>query len=210
VPVLVFKNEGVKNMMNWLVVVGHPLVDSLCCSLSELVSENLKEKGHEVVVKNLYDENFNPSLTSAERENYYSNPYDYSSVERDTKQLLDADGIILLFPTWWFGFPAILKGWIDRVWVPGIAYDHVGDLGPIKPRLKRLRNVIVITTLGAPWWIDFFIMRRPVKKIVKYAILGACSRGSKLNYFSLYKCENLSANKLDKFKRKICRCINRL
>ena len=196
--------------MNWLVVVGHPLSDSLCCKLSEFVTDILAARGHDVTVKNLYDENFNPQLTPIERKSYYSDIYNCSDVEKDVNQLLNADGIVLLFPTWWFGFPAILKGWADRVWGPGIAYDHADDFGPIKPRLIKLRHMLVVTTLGAPWWVDFFIMRRPVKKIIRYALLGACARNSKLTYFSLYKCEKLDVVKLDKFKRKILRCVNSL
>lgn len=195
--------------MKWLVVVGHPLSDSLCCNLSKFVTENLNATNHEVTVKNLYDESFSPQLTYLERQSYYADSYNYSAVEKDVEQLLDAEGIVLLFPTWWFGFPAILKGWIDRVWAPGIAYDHANNFGPIKPRLSNLRRVLVVTTLGAPWWIDFFVLGRPVKRIIKYAILGACARNSKLTYLSLYKSERLNVAKVDRFKAKVSRCIRR-
>ena len=196
--------------MKWLVVIGHPLSDSLCCSLSEVVTENLTAANHEVTVKNLYAECFSPQLTAVERKSYYTDSYNYSDIKKDVQQLREAEGIVLLFPTWWFGFPAILKGWIDRVWAPGIAYDHASDFGPIEPKLLKLRKVLVVTTLGAPWWIDFFVMRRPLKKIIKYAILGACARKSKLTYLSLYKSEKIKAEKVDNFKRKIGRCLNHL
>ena len=80
---------------------------------------------------------------------------------------------MLLFPTWWFGFPAMLKGWFDRVWGPGIAYDHASDLGPIKPRLNNLKKVLVVTTLGSPWWVDRLVMWQPVKRVMKMALLDS-------------------------------------
>jgi putative NADPH-quinone reductase len=108
-----------------------------------------------------------------------------------------------LFPTWWFGFPAVLKGWFDRVWAPGIAYDHAPDFGPIKPRLKKLKRVLVVTTLGAPWWVDRLIMRQPIKKIFKIALLSTCAPGCRFDMLSLYKSENLSSDKVTRFTARI-------
>ncbi|HBE93653.1 MAG TPA: hypothetical protein DDW55_14480 [Gammaproteobacteria bacterium] len=80
----------------------------------------------------------------------------------------------------------MLKGWYDRVWGPGIAYDHASDYGPIKPRLDNLREVLVVTTLGSPWWVDCLVFWQPVKRITKLALLGACTKKSKLQFLSLY------------------------
>jgi putative NADPH-quinone reductase len=126
------------------------------------------------------------------------------------ERLKQAEALVLLFPTWWFGFPAMLKGWFDRVWGPGVAYDHADDFGPIKPRLDNLKTVLVITTLGAPWWVDRFIMRQPVKRIVRVALLGACARKSTLKYLSLYNCEKLNEEQVAKFKQKIDRVLQLL
>lgn len=102
-----------------------------------------------------------------ERESYYSNSYNQSEVSEQIKRLKEAEALIILFPTWWFGFPAMLKGWFDRVWSPSVAYNHASDLGAIKPLLDNLENVLVVTTLGSPWWVDRLIMRQPVKKVIK-------------------------------------------
>lgn len=195
--------------MKVLVVTTHPLNDSLCKQLSIHVQKKLEENDHNVTVEDLYVENFSPALTIKERESYYSDSYETSGVSEQVKRLEDAEVLILLFPTWWFGFPAMLKGWFDRVWGPGIAYDHASDLGAIKPQLNKLKRVLVITTLGSPWWVDKLVMRQPVKRILKMALLGTCAKNSKLTFLSLYKSEALDKQQILAFKKKINAVLDR-
>lgn len=176
--------------------------------LTEHVVNKLTAMGHDVVVEDLYVDGFEPALTAIERESYYSSSYDVSNVSEQVDRLQQAEALVLLFPTWWFSFPAMLKGWFDRVWAPGIAYDHASDFGPIKPRLDNLKKVLVVTTLGAPWWTDWLIMWRPVKRVVKIALLGACARKSKLKYLSLYNSEKLNEQSVERFRRKIDKVLN--
>ncbi len=194
--------------MKYLVVTTHPLSNSLCKLLTEHVVTKLTAMKHEVVVEDLYAEKFEPVLTAVERESYYSGSYDSSNTSEQVERLQEAEALVLLFPTWWFSFPAMLKGWFDRVWVPGIAYDHASDLGPIKPRLDNLRKVLVVTTLGAPWWVDRLIMWQPVKRVVKVALLGACAKKSTLKYLSLYNSEKLNEQSIARFKCKIDKALN--
>jgi NAD(P)H dehydrogenase (quinone) len=104
--------------MKCLLVIAHPLDDSLCKQLARHVESRLSDMGHEVVMEDLYAEGFDPVLSVAERKSYYSDRYDSSGVDQQVGRLLEAEALILLFPTWWFGFPAMLKGWFDRVWGP--------------------------------------------------------------------------------------------
>jgi len=189
--------------MKCLIVTAHPLADSLCNHLSTHVIHSLKEKGHEVTIEALYAENFKPTLTAKERESYYAESYYQVEVSQQIKRLQNAEALVLLFPTWWFGFPAILKGWFDRVWSPGVAYDHASDLGAIKPLLDNLENVLVVTTLGSPWWVDRLLMRQPVKRVLKIALLGTCAKNSQLKFLSLYKSEKLEKRQISAFRRKI-------
>jgi len=196
--------------MKCLIVTTHPLNDSLCKALSRHVIKKIEKKGYEIVIEDLYAKNFEPALTIEERKSYYSNSYNQSKVLEEVKRLKEAEVLILLFPTWWFGFPAILKGWFDRVWAPGVAYNHASDLGSIKPLLDNLENVLVVTTLGSPWWVDRLIMRQPVKRVIKTALLGTCARNSKLKFLSLYNSEKLNKQKVLTFKHKIDKTINSL
>lgn len=194
--------------MKCLIVTAHPLDNSLCKQLTEYVIGQLVEMGHEVTSEDLYAQRFAPALTAIERKSYYGEPYDFSDIEEQVNRLLDAEALVILFPTWWFGFPAILKGWFDRVWGPGIAYDHASDFGPIKPRLEKLDRVLIVTTLGSPWWVDRLIMRQPVKRIIRLGLLGACANNSKLEFLSLYNSEKLGEKEIVRFKTRIDRVIN--
>ncbi len=192
--------------MKCLVVTTHPLTNSLCNFLTDKVVKKLHSFGHDVYIEDLYSQNFDPLLSKNERESYYNGKYDSSGVEEQVLRLQKAEALVLLFPTWWFSFPAMLKGWFDRVWGPGIAFDHANDSVLIKPRLDNLRKVLVVTTLGAPWWVDHLILRQPVKRLLKLAILGTCAKNSKLKFLSLYKSEKLNINKISDFSIKI-ECI---
>ena len=189
--------------MKCLIVTTHPLDDSLCKQLGKHVEIKLTQIGHDVTIEDLYAENFDPALTALERKSYYAESYDSSNIAEQVSRLQDAEALVLLFPTWWFGFPAMLKGWFDRVWGPGIAYDHASDFGPIQPRLDNLRKVLVVTTLGAPWWVDRLVMWQPVKRIIKLALLGACTKKSKLQFLSLYNSEKLNEQRISTFINKI-------
>lgn len=189
--------------MKCLVVKAHPIPDSLCSHLSTLVVQKLLADGHEVVIEDLYLNGFDPVLRPEERASYYTPSYDASKLVDQTKRLQEAEGLVLLFPTWWFGFPAVLKGWFDRVWGPGIAYDHAKDFGPIKPRLDHLKKVLAVTSLGAAWWVDYLVLRRPVKRVLKLALLGACAPGCRLKFLSLYNSEKLTKVRVDHFASKV-------
>lgn len=191
------------NIVNCLIVIAHPLENSLCKHLANKTIAHLKTKGYQITVKDLYSEGFNPVLNKPERESYYLKEFNGQQVSTDIDQLKQAESLVLIFPTWWFSFPAILKGWFDRVWAPGHAYEHASDYGPIKQCLSNLKEMKVVTTLGSPWWVDTFVLRKPVKKTLKYALLGACATNCKFKMLSLYNSEKLNKSKVDKFIEKI-------
>lgn len=194
--------------MKCLVVIAHPLRESLCNSLALKVIESLTAAGHEVLVEDLYRNEFAAALTVSERASYYGQRYESTAVQPEIDRLLSAEGIVLCFPTWWFGFPAILKGWFDRAWGPGVAYDHASDLGLIKPRLHSLRKVLAITSLGSPWWVDKIVMRQPVKRVLKTAILGTCAPACHFEMLSLYKSERLKRAQVERFAARVERALS--
>ena len=189
--------------MKCLVVIAHPNENSLCTYLAEQVVNHLKQKGYDITIKDLYREKFNPVLSQSERKSYYEPEFDTSGLNIDIKQLKESECLVLIFPTWWFGFPAILKGWFDRVWAPGHAYQHANDFGPLKPLLRNLREVKVITTLGSPWWVDILVLWQPVKRILKLALVGTCTKNCKFKMLSLYQCEKVSESRINKFVNRI-------
>lgn len=192
--------------MRCLVVHAHPLPASLTRHFCDVARERLARAGHEVEFLDLYQAGFDPRLTAAERATHHAARHDHSAVQAEAEQLQRAEIIVLVFPTWWFGLPAILKGWIDRVFAPGVAFAQSPDFGPIRPLLGNLRHVLAITTLGSPWWADWLVLRRPVKRTLKTAIFGACAPQARFQMLSFYLSENPDAARVAAFSRKIADC----
>lgn len=195
--------------MKCLVVVAHPLSDSLCHAMARSAIEALTAAGHEVQVEDLYQSGFAPALTLSERQSYYSPTFESDAVQCQVARLLSAEALVLVFPTWWFGFPAILKGWFDRVWAPGATYNHATDLGPLEPRLHRLRNALAVTSLGSPWWVDRLVLWQPVKRALKTALLGTCAPACRFQMLSLYKAERLAPDEVQLFCSRIARVLSK-
>jgi NAD(P)H dehydrogenase (quinone) len=186
-----------------LVVLAHPGGNSLSHLFAEDIVRSAQTSGHKVKLLDLCAEGFDPVLTRAERAGYYQAAPDLAAISAHAADLASAKTLVLVFPAWWFGMPAILKGWIDRVFAPQIAFDHANDFGPIKPRLTRLENVLVITTLGSPWWVDWFVMRRPVRRILKTAVFGLCAPQAKFKMLSFYSAEKPSPAHIEAFCSKV-------
>lgn len=194
--------------MKCLVVIAHPVSDSLCHAMTRSVIAALTERGHEVFIEDLHGSGFSPVLTTRERQSYYGSKFESAAVQAQIDRLLSADALVLVFPTWWFGFPAILKGWFDRVWAPGIAYDHATNLGPIKPRLQNLRRSLAVTSLGSPWWVDRWVLRQPVKRVLKTALFGTCAPNCRFEMLSFYKAERLTQAQVQAFCSRIERTLS--
>ena len=183
-----------------LVVSAHPLAESLCHRLTATILAELDTYEWSADHLDLYKEGFAPTLTADERRSYYEPHFDTSAVEAEISRLCRAEVLILVFPTWWFCFPAILKGWFDRVWAPGFAFANAEDGGLIKPELSRLRWVLAVTTLGSPRWVDLLVLRRPVRRILKSALIGACAPQAGFTFRTLYRAENLDLGAVTRFE----------
>jgi NAD(P)H dehydrogenase (quinone) len=99
----------------------------------------LEDNGHQVAATDLYREQFDPAMSADERRSYYAARYDNTMVSAHAALLIISrvDGIILCFPHWWFAMPAMLKGYFDRVWAPGIAFERDIAGGRIRPLLAQ-------------------------------------------------------------------------
>ncbi|MDD1752175.1 MAG: NAD(P)H-dependent oxidoreductase [Methanotrichaceae archaeon] len=108
--------------MRVLVILAHPNLGSFNHAIAEASVETLRQNGHEVFFHDLYQENFTPTLP------YLEIPKDAPvdlEIQRHCRELTSADGIIIVHPNWWGQPPAILKGWVDRVIRPGVAYHCI-------------------------------------------------------------------------------------
>ena len=195
-------------MTRCLLVTAHPLPDSLTARLAATAEAAARAEGWQVTRRDLYAQGFDPRLTVEERAGYYATPPDTLADEK--QELGAAQVLILIFPTWWFGFPAILKGWFDRVWTPGTAFDHSPGFGPMLPRLDALQQVLAVTTMGAPAWIDWLVLRQPLKRILRLAILKPCAPKARLTWRALHSAEAVTAPHLARFEATLTADIRRL
>lgn len=192
-----------KDGMQIRLVLAHPLQDSLNARLARHARARLEAMGHTVGLTDLYAEEFAPALTPQERARYYDTPFE------DRAGLAQMQGLVLVFPTWWFGLPAVLKGWIDRSFLPGVAYDHAPDGGPMVPRLGGLARVMAITTLGAPWWYDRLVVRQPVHKALKWGVLRPVAPHARFAMASFHRAETATEDRIARFETRLTARLTR-
>ncbi|MFE6064534.1 NAD(P)H oxidoreductase [Streptomyces sp. NPDC056431] len=132
-----------------LLVLAHPRTDSLTAQVAARLHARLKDEGGTVDVLDLYAEGFDPVLRPEDEPDWENREKAYSpEVHAHMDRILAADDIVVVFPVWWFTPPAILKGWIDRVWNYGFAY------GRSRPRLAGKRLLWLALMGGTPEEIE--------------------------------------------------------
>jgi len=196
--------------MRILLVLAHPLENSFAASTAAVAKEALEGSGHTVDLLDLYREDFDPRLTIAERGSYHAGSQDTSAVAGLVERLKAADGLVLVFPQWWFNFPAILKGFFDRVFAPGVAFDHDPDGGRIIPRLQNIRVFLALTTTGSPWWVVHLYMGNPVRRLLKRGIAAFCSRGVDFRMISLHDMDRAAEAKRKRHLERVRTLLGRL
>lgn len=140
--------------MNVLVVSAHPVAESFTHHLRDRAVAALRTAGHEVRVTDLYAQGFDPRLSYAERLGHRDDPATKGAVAAHTADLRWAEALVLVYPTWWSGPPAMLKGWFDRVWVEGVAYTLPAGSARIRANLGNVRRLAVVTTHGSSRWVN--------------------------------------------------------
>lgn len=131
--------------MNILVVYCHPRKQSFNHAIKEAAVQRLQAQGHEVQVADLYAEGFQPAMNIDDFAQFESEPMP-TEILREQQRVEWSDGVVFIFPLWWWSLPAMLKGWIDRVMSYGWAYDDPMDphSGPLNER-----RILVLMTAGA-------------------------------------------------------------
>lgn len=144
--------------MKVLIISAHPKSESFIHSLRLVVTEELVHQGHEVREHDLYEDKFNPVLTAYERQNHgaplYPKIESYPELIPYVEDLKWCDALVLVYPTWWSGQPAIMKGWFDRVLVNEVAWTLPADSNRIRPLLTHIKRFVVVTSHGSSKFIN--------------------------------------------------------
>jgi NAD(P)H dehydrogenase (quinone) len=156
-----------------LVVLAHPDPGSFNHALAHSVRDALLATGHDVRLRDLYAERFDPVLPAEEVASECELP---AEIDGYCEELADAEGIVIVHPNWWGQPPAILKGWIDRVVRPGVAYRFLeGDSGEGRPQgLLRARRALVLNTANTPAERERTVFGDPLSRIWTDCVFGLC------------------------------------
>ncbi|MCB9730766.1 MAG: NAD(P)H-dependent oxidoreductase [Deltaproteobacteria bacterium] len=158
--------------MRILVVYTHPFAGSLAHAALERVLKGLEEGRHEVKIIDLYAEAFDPVLREAEWHDYSADPMKIArgAMRAHVERLEWAEGLVFVHPTWTFGLPAMLKGWLDRVLLPGVSFELPEEGSKaVRSRLRGIKLVGLVTTTGSPWWV-MLLAGSPGKKTLMRSI----------------------------------------
>lgn len=175
-----------------LLVVAHPLDLSFTKVAARRIAKTLERRDIEVDLLDLYAEGFDPCLTATERHSYFTSHYDSSAVATYVERLRRVEKLVLVFPHWWFGMPAILKGFLDRVLAPGIAFDHPPGGGTPIPRLTRIDALYVVSSTGAPWWIAKLYMGDPIRRQIGRGIKPFVNPKARFRMFTLHDMDHMT------------------
>ena len=168
--------------MRILVLYAHPDPESYVAALHRATVQGLAEAGHAVDDCDLYAESFDPILSREERLRYHDLSCNRASVELYIRRLEAAQGLVLVFPVWNFGLPAILKGFFDRVFLPGVSFRL--ENGRVRPNLHHLTSLTAVTTYGGSRW-RALAMGDPPRKIVGRALRAVAPR-ARVSYLAVY------------------------
>ncbi|TCV74662.1 putative NADPH-quinone reductase [Neorhizobium sp. R1-B] len=192
--------------MKVLLLHSHPVESSYGAALHAATRESLQRAGHDVDDCNLYAENFNPVLSREERIGYHDVPDNIEPVRSYVERLQAAEALVIVTPIWNFGWPAILKGYFDRVWLPGVTFD-LAD-GVLTRKLTNIRKVGVVLTYGATRW-RAFMAGNPPKKIATRVLRVTTNPARRVMFLAHYDMNNCTPETRAAFLAKVKREMER-
>jgi putative NADPH-quinone reductase len=194
--------------MRVLYIYCHPLPESFHAAIRVKALAALAGAGHQVDLLDLYAEEFDPVLSEEARRHHHDTSRNQSGLEGYVARLTSADALVLQFPTWCFGPPAMLKGFFDRMIIPGVAFD-LSDPAHVKPTLRNIKHIVGIVTYGRPRYMAFW-MSDPPRKIVKRYVRWFTGGEARSDYYALYHLNVASDAQRAAFMDRIERGLRRL
>ena len=196
--------------MKALVLHCHPRADSFTAAVRDVVLDRLSAGGAEVRLIDLYVQGFDPVLTADAHAAYEDETRNTDGVAEDVAALLWADALIFVYPTWWYGPPAMLKGWLERTFVPGVAF-HLPDRpgGDIRPGMRHVRHLACFTTCGASrmltWWVGF-----PGKRTILTGLGLLCHPRCRKTFVAQYSMDTTPRDALERHLSRVAAAVDRM
>jgi NAD(P)H dehydrogenase (quinone) len=183
--------------MRFLVLYAHPNPESFAGALHRRVVETLRGCGHEVDDCDLYAESFQPVLSREERLKYNDENAAHPEVAQHVERLMAAQGLLFVYPSWWYGMPAILKGYLDRVWLPGVAFRMV-DGKPVSC-VHHIVRYGAITTYGAPRSINEALVGDPNRHALMKGLGNLVSKSARKLWLAQYGMDSIGDAARERF-----------
>jgi len=194
--------------MRALVVYCHPVPESFCAALRDTAVAALEAKGWQVRLVDLYAQGFDPVMPCEERRHYNNGAPSDPTLRRHADDLAWAEAVVFVYPTWWYGLPAMLKGWLDRTWATNVAFSLPSEKGPIVSRMQHIRRLGVVTTCGASWWLSF-LMGQPGRKTILRGIRALCARRCRTFYLAHYSMDMSTQESREAYLKKVAERLQR-
>jgi putative NADPH-quinone reductase len=169
--------------MRVLVLYAHPVESSFGAAAHAKLIESLRAR-HEVDDCDLYAEGFDPVMSRQDRLEYHDVKVNRARVAPYVDRLMRAEALCFSFPVWNMGFPAILKGFVDRVFLPGVSF-RMKDNGDYVPGLQNIRRLGVVCTYGGDR-LRTFLMGDPVRRYITRSLRANCAKGARCDYLACY------------------------
>lgn len=195
--------------MHVAVVLAHPNSDSFCHALAERACVGLRAAGHEVHLLDLYALGFRAAMSPADHAAYHSDePAIDPMVAEHIALVRHAQALVFVYPTWWSSTPAMLKGWLERVMVPGVAFVFNGK-GKVRPGLTDVRRIVGISTYGSPRAYVKFVNDNGRRMITRALRLNTGLR-TRRSWLALYAIDTATAAQREAFLAKVERRMRSL
>ena len=196
--------------MKVLVVLAHPNPDSFSHAIVDRVVSTLTNRDHSVSVIDLYSLDYSAALTRAELAAYpTSEPAIDPMVIEHTRLIQECSTIVFVYPTWWSSMPAILKGWIDRTMLPGVAFSVDPQTLKLQPGLTNVRRLMGITTFGGPR-LASLVVRDNGSKIVTRSLRAICHRRCRTTWLRLFNIDSSTFAQREKFLQRVERTVQKI
>jgi NAD(P)H dehydrogenase (quinone) len=176
-----------------LVVVAHPCADSFCHAAASAAERGLVARGYDVDVLDLYEVGFRAAMSVDERRAYETDdPILDPQVIEHVELLRRADTLVFVYPTWWSGLPAILKGWLERTMVPGVGFVFDERTGRVRPGLRHVRSIVGISTWGSPRPFALLVNDNG-RRVLSRALRLSCGWRARPRWLAMYRMDTASA-----------------
>ena len=192
--------------MNVLVVYCHPCADSFTAAVRDVVVAALHEGNHACQEIDLYGEKFDPVMSDTERRGYHDEATNLLPFAEHAARLLWAEMVVFVYPTWWYGLPAMLKGWLERVMVPGFAFKMPTAHRGSRPNLTNIRRVMVLTTCGATPLVSW-VMGQPGRRTLLRGFRSVCHMRCRTSFLALYKMDSVSLAKRNRHLARVRQAV---